>query len=107
MEKTSLGMQENIEGAVCYVLGWLTGIIIYILEKENAIVRFHARQSILVFLPLSILAWLLAFIPIIGWFMVPLVWLLTFILWIILILKAYQGVMFKLPIVGDIAEKGF
>ncbi len=118
MEKTSLGLEENIEGALCYLLGWLTGIIFYILEKDNTFVRFHAKQSILTFLPLHILWFILgggmfwggiffwgvwAFFVVIGW----LVGLLMFILWIILMLKAYQGEMFKLPIVGDIAEKGF
>lgn len=49
-------MEETIEGVLSYVLGWLTDIIFYLLEKESTFVRFHARQSILLFLPLSILA---------------------------------------------------
>lgn len=117
MEKTSLGLKENVEGALCYLLGWLTGIIFYILEKDNKFVRFHARQSILVFFPLWILSlifgggWLFwsmwywgawAFLVVIGW----LISIVMFVLWIILMIKAYQGEMFKLPIVGDIAEKG-
>jgi len=116
MAETSLGMDENIEGALCYVLGWLTGIIFYIIEKDNKFVRFHAKQSILVFLPLHILSFIFGgglfwgsmffwgawfFIVVIGW----LIWLLMFLLWIILMLKAYQGEMFKLPVVGDIAAK--
>jgi len=119
MEKTALGLRENVEGALCYLLGWLTGVIFYILEKDNKFVRFHAGQSILVFFPLWILSlifgggWLFwggwyfwgawAFLVVIGW----LIWAVMLILWIILMLKAYQGEMFKLPIVGDIAEKGF
>ncbi len=114
MAKTSLGLEENIEGALCYLLGWLTGIIFYLLEKDNKFVRFHAKQSILTFFPLWILSIILGgwwgllwwhawfFLWWISW----LIWLLMFILWIILMIKAYQGEMFKLPIVGDIAEKG-
>jgi len=111
MEKTSLGMEENIEGALCYVLGWVTGIVFYLLEKENKFVRFHAMQSILTFLPLSVIYWLfgwmLWWMPFIGWAISVLIGLLMFILWIMLMIKAYQGEMFKLPIVGDMAEKGF
>jgi len=47
-EKTSLGLDENIEGALCYVLGWLTGIVFFVLEKDNRFVKFHAMQSIVV-----------------------------------------------------------
>ena len=107
MAETSIGMDENIEGALCYVFGWVTGIIFYIIEQKNEFVRFHARQSILAFLPLTVFGWILGFVPVIGWVLLPLLWLLILILWIILMLYAYQGKMYKLPIIGDIAEKGF
>lgn len=106
MEKTSLNLNENVEGLLCYIVGWITGIIFLVLEKENKFVRFHALQSILTFLPLSILAWLLGWIPFVGWILGVLVWILTVILWLTLMLKAYGGEKYKLPIVGDIAEKG-
>ena len=114
MEKTSLGLKENVEGALCYLLWWLTGIIFYILEKDNKFVRFHARQSIVVFLPIQILLIILGgfffwswYTWVFLWWIRGLIWLIGIILWIILMIKAYQGEMFKLPIVGDIAEKGF
>jgi uncharacterized membrane protein len=107
MANTSVGLEENIEGALCYLLGWLTGIIFYLLEKNNEFVQFHARQSILTFLPLSILAFIISWIPFLGWIIGGLIWLLTLILWLVLMIKAYQGDKFKLPIVGDIAERGF
>ena len=109
MAKTSMNLEENVAGALCYVLGWITGIIFYIMEKENKTVRFHAVQSIIVFLPLmivvGILQVILLFIPFIGWAISGLMGLLVFILWLVLMFKAYQGEKFKLPIVGDIAEK--
>jgi len=109
MAKATFDLEENMAGALCYVLGWITGIIFYILEKENKTVRFHALQSIIVFLPLTIivgiLQGILLFIPFIGWAISGLMGLLMFILWLILMLKAYRGEKFKLPIVGDIAEK--
>jgi len=105
MAKTSMGLEENIAGLLCYVVGWITGIVFLVLEKENEFVRFHAFQSLLTFLPLSVLAWILGWIPFTGWVLAGLVWILILILWLILIFKAYKGEKYKLPIVGDIAEK--
>jgi len=44
--KTALGIDENIEGLLCYVLGFITGILFLVLEKDNKFIRFHAMQSI-------------------------------------------------------------
>jgi uncharacterized membrane protein len=103
--KTSLGMEQNIEGLLCYVLGWITGIIFLLLEKENKFVRFHAIQSIVVFGAITVVDLILSFIPVIGWILIYILGALTFILWIVLMVKAYQGQMYKLPVAGDIAEK--
>lgn len=107
MAKTSMNMEENMASLLCYILGWITGLIFYLVEKENKTVRFHAMQSILTFLPLMVLSsifWFMSwFIPFI-WIISMLIGLLTFILWIVLMIKAYQGEKFKVPIVGDIAE---
>jgi len=105
MAKTSIGLEENIEGALCYILFFVTGIVFYVLEKDNKFVKFHAMQAILVFLPAWIVVILLGWIPFLGWIIAGLIALLTVILWLILMLKAYQGEKFKLPVVGDIAEK--
>jgi uncharacterized membrane protein len=67
-------------------------------------VRFHAMQSIVVFGFLSVLMWVLG-ITIIGIFLMPIVGIIGAILWIVLMVKAYQGELFKLPVAGDIAEK--
>jgi len=106
MAKTSLDLDESVEGLLCYIVGWITGIVFLVLEKENKFVRFHALQSLLTFLPLSVLAWVLGWVPFVGWALTALVWILTVILWLILMFKAYRGEKYKLPIVGDIAEKG-
>ncbi|MCX5706959.1 MAG: DUF4870 domain-containing protein [Candidatus Omnitrophica bacterium] len=103
--KTSIGMQANVAAVLCYFLFFITGIIFYVLEKENKFVRFHAMQSIVVFGFLWVLGAVLAFIPVIGWAVMPLVSVVTLILWVLLMIKAYQGEYFKLPVAGDIAEK--
>jgi len=103
--KTSTGMQPNVAALLSYLVGFITGIIFYIIEKENKFVRFHAMQSIITFGALFVLQIVLGFIPIIGWTLMPIVSIASLILWILLMIKAYQGESFKLPIAGDIAEK--
>jgi uncharacterized membrane protein len=100
----STGLQPNVAGLLCYVLGWVTGIIFLVIEKDNEFVRFHAWQSIVVFGALTVASVVLGFIPIIGWVVAWLLSVAGFILWIILMIKAYQGQRFKLPIAGNIAE---
>jgi len=103
--KTSMGLEPNVAGLLCYVLGWVTGIIFFILEKENKFVRFHAMQSIVVFGAITVASIVLSFIPFIGWILGWLLSVLGLILWIILMIKAYQGQRFKLPWAGNFAEK--
>jgi uncharacterized membrane protein len=114
MTKTSLGLEENIEAALCYLLVWITGLIFYFIEDKNKTIRFHALQSIFVFLPFSILAWIFGgFFGLIGYgsafyffaWISWLFWILVLILWLVLMIKAYQNQKWKLPIVGDLAEK--
>lgn len=104
-EKTSTGMEPNVAGLLCYVLGWITGLIFYLIEKENKFVRFHAMQSIVVFGALTIVSLILSVIPLIGWIISSLLWILGLVLWIVLMVKAYQNQWYKLPIAGDFAEK--
>ncbi len=103
--KTSTGLEPNIAGLLCYVLGWVTGVIFFILEKDNKFVRFHAMQSIITFGAINIAYFILAFIPIIGWIFGYLIGALGFVLWIVLMVKAAQGEKYKLPLAGDLAEQ--
>ena len=102
---TSLGMKPNVAALLSYLAGILTGIIFYLLEKENKFVRFHAMQSIMTFGFFFVLNIVLGFVPVVGWSLMPLVGIVQLIIWIVLMVKSYQGERFKLPIVGDIAEK--
>jgi len=103
--KTTTGMQANVAALLSYALGFITGIIFYLLEKENKFVRFHAMQSTVTFGALWLLGMIVWVIPIIGAIIAPVIYIAEFILWIVLMIKAYQGEYFKLPIAGDIAEK--
>ena len=105
MEKTSTGLAENVAGLLCYVLGWVSGLVFILIERENKFVRFHAMQSIIVFGAITIAGYIIGLIPFIGAFLGGLIWLLGVVLWIVLMVKAYQGTMFKLPGSGNLAEK--
>lgn len=103
--KTSTGMEPNLEAALSYLLWFFTGIIFYVLEKENKFVRFHAMQSIVTFGFFFVAVSVLGFIPIIGWLFSMLLWLASLAIWVLMMMKAYQGEEFKLPVAGDIAQK--
>jgi uncharacterized membrane protein len=105
MAKTSVGLEENVAGLLCYVLGWVSGIVFLILEPKNNFVRYHAIQSIIVFGAISIAMAIFGWIPIAGTIINALLGILAFILWIILMLKAYRGNKYKLPVSGEMAEK--
>ena len=105
MDKTSTGLEANVAGLLCYVLGWISGLVFILIEKENKFVRFHAMQSIIVFGVLSVASIILRWIPFLGLVIVPLIGLLGLILWIVLMVKAYQGEKYKLPWAGNLAEK--
>ncbi len=105
--KTSIGLEENIVGLLCYLLTWVTGLIFLLLEKENKFVRFHAMQSLVTFLSLMVVMWILSFIAEFFWVLWPLVWVLNVLIlvfWIVGMIKAYQGETYKFPIFGSIAE---
>jgi uncharacterized membrane protein len=104
-KKTTLGMDENIEGLLAYLLGALTGIIFLILEKDSDFVRFHAMQSTITFIGIWVLQVIFAFIPYIGGLISWLLGLLGLVFWIVGMVKAYQGERYKFPIVGDLAEQ--
>lgn len=111
----SSGLQENVAGLLCYLLGWLTGIIFLLIDKRP-FVRFHAAQSIVVFGALHIL--LIVFGIVfgislvaggwagfsIGWAIYRLVDVVGLVLWIVLMIKAYQGEKFRVPVAADVAD---
>jgi uncharacterized membrane protein len=131
--KSGVGLEPNIAAALSYI--WIVGVIFYLLEKENRFLRFHAMQSILFGIANSLIMFLLAIVAIFltvvfsigaaaasssgGGGIATLVSLLVWVIWLIFWLvgmamfiglifaavKAYQGQKFKLPIIGNMAEK--
>lgn len=112
--KTSMGLDANIAGLLAYALTWLTGLVFFLIEKENRFVRFHAMQAILfgasvtvIGIVLNIVLGIFAYVSTILALIASLAWLLfavAFLIgWIMCMVKAYQGQIFKLPVIGDIA----
>jgi uncharacterized membrane protein len=106
MEKTTIGLDENVAAALAYGMGWITGVAFLLSERENRFVRFHALQSTITFGALS-LAWMISLsIPFFGWLLAIIVIpFVSIVLWLLLMFKAYQGERYKLPTVGDMAEQ--
>jgi uncharacterized membrane protein len=115
----STGMSNNVAGLLCYVVGWITGLIFLLIEpyKNDKFVRFHAFQSIFfnvgligVYIVFFILSAVLGVVTkgLSLFLMGPLLmllWLGVLITWIVLMVKAYNNQTFKLPIIGDLAAK--
>ena len=106
------GLTDNVAGALAYVT-IIPAIVFLVLEPYNRrrFIRFHSFQCLFfavawtaVWIALSIVA----HVPFFGWATMlvgPLVSLAGFVIWLILVLKAYQGQMYKLPFIGDLAEQ--
>lgn len=103
--KTASGLDENVAGALCYLLGWVTGLVFFATEPRNAFVRFHAVQSIVVFGAACLLLVVCLTIDFLGWILSIFVFYGSAALWLVLMFKAYQGERFKLPIAGEIADE--
>jgi uncharacterized membrane protein len=108
---TATGLTQNVAGALAYLLGPITGILFLVVEKENRFVRFHAMQSTMLCIAWIILSVGLSFltaIPVLGWIVGILssfvLGLGGFILWLVLMWKAFQGEEWELPIVGPFAR---
>jgi uncharacterized membrane protein len=100
-EKSSTGLEENVAGFLCYLLGFITGIVFLIVEKKSHFVKFHAKQSTITFLGLFVISLIIGWIPVIG----TLVLILTLILWLLLMIRALQGKRYALPFAGKLAEE--
>lgn len=106
------GMTDNVAGMLAYVT-IIPAIIFLVVApyNRNRFIRFHSFQCIFLcvaWTALWIALSIFAHIPFLGWLSIllwPLIGLGGLILWIVLLLKANQGQMFKLPLIGDMAEK--
>ncbi|OUJ18388.1 Tic20 family membrane protein implicated in protein translocation [Methanonatronarchaeum thermophilum] len=116
--ETSTGLSPNIAGALSYLFGFITGILFYFIEKDNEFVRYHAVQSIVVFGGLFVvyvvlgivgtaltIGFLGSIIGLLVWLFMLVLGLLSFVLWLYLMYKAYKGEKTRLPVVSQWTDK--
>ena len=122
--KSSTGLDENIAALLSYVFGWVSGLIFFLIEKDSRLVRFHAMQSILLSaaaIVIGIVFWIVAVVSslvvsYISGILGGIVWIVMMLAGfliglgivigaIICLVKAFQGQYFKLPVIGNFAEK--
>ncbi len=104
MDKNNTKENQNVKGALAYLLGPLTGIYFLLTEKTNSFIRFHAMQSLILFGGLFVVHLVLTF-SLIGLILIPFITIAEFVLWLLLMWKAFNGEEFMLPVVGDLAKK--
>lgn len=94
----------EVLAAVAYLFSILTGIVVYLIGKKN-FEKFHAVQSMFLGLVYIVAQTILTLIPIIGWMLLPLLWLVFLVISLFAMWKAYKGDRYKFPLIGDWAEK--
>ena len=99
-----MGIGARTAGLLSYLGGWVTGLIFLLLKRENRFVRFHAMQSLIFFGAMSMVTTVFSQIPLLS-FIGDGLGFVTFICWIVLMVAAARGRYYKLPIIGDYAEK--
>ncbi|MDN7244510.1 DUF4870 domain-containing protein [Planococcus shenhongbingii] len=104
-DNTSIGLTENIAGSLAYLFGFFSGFILLLIERENRFVRFHAFQSIYLSIVFFTVFTLLGMLPMIGWLSGVILSPIGLVLWIILMLNAYNGKYSKIIYIGQFAEK--
>jgi len=105
IEKTSIGLDENVAGLLCYLLDWVSGIIFILIERKNNFVRFHVMQSVIVFSTLMIVYLIIGFLPWSGLLLEGVIFAIVLGLWVFLMVKALEGKKYKLPWAADLVER--
>jgi uncharacterized membrane protein len=115
-ERSSTGLDANIAAALSYFFGLLSGAVFFAIETDSRFVKFHAMQSMLasvaaivLWIVYMVLASILVYIPVLGWLAMLLLWAALALgmlgVWLFSMFKAFQGQRFKLPYLGEVAEK--
>lgn len=99
-------LEPNIEAALAYLVAPFTGVLVFLFERENKFVRFHAMQSILFGIASFAASWIAGMLVavLVGVILIPLVAIASFILWLFLMWKAYNNEEYALPFLGKIAH---
>lgn len=110
-ERSKLNLDVNLAGALCYLFLCLSGFVFFLLETEHRRIRFHALQSLLLFSLLWVLQVMSMMLSVFAggyeiWMMLNgLVALTQFVLWLVLVIRTFQGHTIVVPVVGQFAAK--
>jgi uncharacterized membrane protein len=102
---SSTGLEDNVGGMLCYLLGFVSAIAFLILERENQSIRFHAYQSLATFGGLFVLSVASSVVPFFGWLLGVVLAPVSVILWLVLMVKTLQDEPIELPVVGEWARE--
>jgi len=124
MAKSSTGLDENVAALLSYVATWISGLVFFVIEKDSRLVRFHAMQSLILSVVFFVgmialwIAWVVialiagqisgvlgTLVGIVVFLIILVFGLACFVGWIMGMIKAFQGQYFKLPVIGNFAEK--
>jgi uncharacterized membrane protein len=100
-QPTSTNKDGNVNALLTYVAGWVTGLVFLLIEKDDQFIRFHAAQSFVLFGALTVIT----FVPFLGQLLGVILWPLSMVLWIVLMVKAYKGEKFELPVIGNVVRQ--
>jgi len=104
-DPSSTGLDPTLAALLAYLLGFVSGLVFLVIEKKSRFVRFHAMQSTLTFLALTVVSFVAGFVPLLGPLVGFVASVLGLVLWVLLMVRALQGDWYKLPMVGDMAEE--
>lgn len=105
MGQSSTGLQQHIANFIAYLFGWISGLLILFVEKDDQQVRFHGAQSVTIFGTLTVLNILLPFIPAVGPLLLALLAPVTLLAWIVMMVMSLLGAAPRVPIVKNFAEQ--
>ena len=97
-------LEPNIEAALSYLIPLIMGIFVFLMEKENKFVRFHAFQSILFGAAIFVVAAIIDWLPYFLGFVRPLIGLVFFGAWLYIMWEAYNDKETELPVIGKISK---
>lgn len=105
MSKSSTGLPDNVATFLAYLFGWISGLVIFLLEKKNPVVQFHGAQSIVLFGSLTILNIFLPLVPALGPLLMILIAPVSLVLWLILLVMSLMNNAPRLPVIADFADQ--
>ena len=103
--RSRTGLDSNVAAALAYALGPIGGVVFLLIEKDDEFVRFHALQSIVVFLSIAVLHTALRNLPLLAWTASGPLMILTGVLWVFLMIQALTRKRYKVPVLGDFVER--